>query len=122
MDKITVLIVDDSAAVRDGLRSILQANPDIEVLGEAGDGLAAIDRVEELQPDIILMDAQMPQMDGIEATRHIKARWPNIKILFLTVHTEFIEAAVAAGADAYLLKDSGRRELVQAIRELGRRV
>ena len=122
LDKITVLIVDDSAAVRDGLRSILRANPDIEVLGEAADGLAAIARVEGLQPDIILMDAQMPQMDGIEATRRIKVRWPNIKILFLTVHTEYVEAALAAGADTYLLKDSGRRELLQAIRELGRRV
>ena len=121
LDKISVLIVDDSDAVRDGLRSILRANPDIEVLGEAADGLAAIAMLEELQPDIILMDAQMPQMDGIEATRRIKAQWPNIKILFLTVHTEFIEAAVAAGADAYLLKDSGRKELLQAIRELGRR-
>ena len=121
LDKTTILIVDDSAAVRDGLRSILQANPDIEVLGEAADGLAAMTRVEELQPDIVLMDAQMPQMDGIEATRRIKAQWPDIKILFLTVRTEFIEAAVAAGADAYLLKDSGREELLQAVRELGRR-
>ncbi len=120
LDKTTVLIVDDSAAVRDGLRSILQASPDIEVVGEAADGLAAIARVEESQPDVILMDAQMPQMDGIEATRRIKARWPDIKILFLTVHTEFIEAAVAAGADAYLLKDSGREELIQVVRELGR--
>ena len=121
LDKTTVLIVDDSAAVRDGLRSILRANPDIQIVGEAVDGLAAIASVEELEPDVILMGAQMPQMDGIEATRRIKARWPNIKILFLTVHTEFIEAAVAAGADAFLLKDSGREELLQAVRELRRR-
>ena len=121
LEKTTILIVDDSAVVRDGLRSILQANADMEVLGEAVDGLAAIAGAEELQPDIILMDAQMPQMDGIEATRRIKAQWPNIKILFLTVHTEFIEAAVAAGADAYLLKDSGRKELLQVVRELGSR-
>ena len=121
LDKISVLIVDDSDAVRDGLRSILRANPDIEVLGEAADGLAAIVMLEELQPDIILMDAQMPQMDGIEATRRIKAHWPDIKILFLTVHMEFLEAAVAAGADAYLLKDSGREELIKAVMELGRR-
>ena len=121
MDKTTVLIVDDSAAVRDGLRIILGANPDIEVLGEVADGLAAIASVEELQPDVVLMDAQMPQMDGMEATRRIKARWPDIKVLLLTVHTEFIEAAVAAGADAYLLKDSGREELRQVVRELGRR-
>ena len=121
LDKITVLIVDDSPAVRDGLRSILQANPDIDEVGEAADGLAAIARVEELQPDIILMDAQMPRMDGIEATRHIKARWPDIKILFLTVHMEFMEAADAAGADAYLLKDSGREELLQVVRDLGPR-
>ena len=121
LDKTTVLIVDDSAAVRDGLRSILRANPAIEVLGEAADGLAAIASVEELQPDVVLMDAQMPQMDGMEATRRIKARWPDIKVLLLTVHTEFIEAAVAAGADAYLLKDSGREELRQVVRELGRR-
>jgi len=121
LDKITVLIVDDSPQVRDGLRSILQANPDIEVLGEAADGLAAIVRVEELQPNVILMDAQMPQMDGVEATRYIKSRWPDIKILFLTVHKEFMEAAVAAGADAYLLKDSGRKELLQVVRDLGPR-
>ncbi len=106
--------------MRDGLWSILRANQDIEVLGEAADGLAAIESVEELQPDIILMDAQMPHMDGIEATRRIKARWPNMEILFLTVHTEFTEAALAAGADAYLLKDSGRRELLQVVRKLGR--
>ena len=120
MDKITVLVVDDSSAVRDGLQSILRAYPDIEVVGEATDGVESIARAEELQPKVILMDAQMPELDGIEASRHIKERWPNIKILLLTVHQEYVEAAMAAGADGHLLKDSGRQELVQAIRELAR--
>ena len=121
VDKITVLIADDSSAVRDGLQSILRAYPDIKVVGEATDGVEAIARAEQLQPKVILMDAQMPELDGIEATRQIKERWPNIKILLLTVHTEYVEAALAAGADGHLLKDSGRQELVQAIKELGRR-
>ena len=119
VDKITVLIADDSSAVRDGLQSILRAYPDIKVVGEATDGVEAIAKAEQLQPEVILMDAQMPELDGIEATRQIKERWPDIKILLLTVHTEYVKAALAAGADGHLLKDSGRRELVQAIKELG---
>ena len=118
VDKITVLVVDDSSAVRDGLQSILRAYPDIEVVGEATDGVEAIAKAEQLQPDVILMDAQMPELDGIAATRQIKERWPAIKVLLLTVHTEYVEAAMAAGADGHLLKDSGRQELVQAIRDL----
>ena len=121
MDKITVLIADDSSAVRDGLQSILRAYPDIKVVGEATNGVEATAKAEQLQPKVILMDAQMPELDGIEATRQIKERWPNIKILLLTVHTEYIEAALAAGADGHLLKDSGRQELVQAIKKLGSR-
>lgn len=121
VDKITVLIADDSPATRDGLQSILRAYPEIKVVGEATNGVEAIASAEELQPGVILMDAQMPELDGIAATRQIKERWPNIKILLLTVHKEYIEAGLAAGADGYLLKDSGRQELLQAIKELGRR-
>ena len=119
VEKIRVLIVDDSSAVRDGLQSILRAHPEIEVVGEAADGLEAMDEAERLRPDVILMDAQMPEMDGVEATRRIKETLPNIKILFLTVHTEHMDAAITAGADSYLLKDCGRHELLQAIRKLG---
>lgn len=122
MQKIRVLIVDDSSAVRNGLQSILRAHPDIEVVGKAADGREAIAEVEQLQPGVVLMDAQMPEMDGTEATRRIKEHFPHIRVLFLTVHPEYAEAALAAGADACLLKDSGRQELLQAIRELGRRL
>ena len=119
VDKITVLIADDSPAIRDGLQSILKAYSDIKVVGEATNGVEAIAKAEQLQPGVILMDAQMPELDGIAATRQIKERWPIIKILFLTVHREYIDAALAAGADGYLLKDGGRQELVQAIMDLG---
>ena len=121
VDKITVLIVDDTAAVRDGLRSILQAYPDMDVVGEATNGEEAIDQAEQLQPAVILMDVQMPGTDGIAATRHIKKQSPDVRVLVLTVHTKYIDDALAAGADAYLRKDSGRQELVQAIRDLSHR-
>ena len=118
MANIRVLIVDDSSAARHGLRSILRALPDMEVVGEASNGRDAIVTTGKLRPDVILMDAQMPEMDGVEATRRIKDLLPQVKVLFLAVHTEHIEVALAAGADAYLMKDSGRQELSRKIREL----
>ncbi len=121
MGEIRVLIVDDSPAVTHGLQSILRAYSDMDVVGEATDGREAIVMAEQVQPDVILMDAQMPGMDGVEATRHIKEQWPSIKVLFLTVHSSYVEAAMAAGADGHLMKDGGRRELVQTIRKMGRR-
>lgn len=119
MAGIRVLIVDDDPLVRHGLQSILRVHHDIQVVGEAADGLEAIAKAEQLRPDVILMDAQMPEMDGIEATRRIKEQWPSIKILFMTVHTAYIDPALAAGADGWLMKDSGRRELLRAIKKLG---
>ena len=104
-------------AVRDGLCIILSAHPDIEVVGKAMDGLEAIAKANDLHPDVILMDAQMPRMNGMEATRRIKERFPEIKILFLTVHSNYIDEALAAGADGYLMKDCGREELLKAVRK-----
>ena len=118
MKMIKVLIVDDDAAVRDGLCSILSAHVDIEVVEQAVDGLDAIAKANELHPDVILMDAQMPRMDGVEANRRIKERFPKIKVLFLTVHTSYIKEALAAGVDGCLLKDCRREELLKTIREL----
>ena len=84
----------------------------------AGNGPEAIKQAEQLQPDLILMDAQMPHMDGIQATRLIKGRLPNIKVLFLTAHSSYIQGALDAGADGYLMKDCSRYELIKKIRDL----
>lgn len=115
---IKILIVDDSDAVRDGLRSILSAHTNIEIVGEAVNGPDAIARTSDLHPDIILMDDQMPGMDGVEAALHIKERFPGIKVLLLAVHKNCIEEALAAGVDGYLMKDCQREELLQMVRAL----
>ena len=121
IELIRVLIVDDSAAVRDGLTSILDANDDIEVVGVAINGAEAIEAVARLAPAVVLMDAQMPVMDGAEATRAIKASNPGTKILFLTVHHMHLDPGLEAGADVAMLKDVGREGLLSAVRELASR-
>jgi DNA-binding NarL/FixJ family response regulator len=117
---IKILIADDDAAVRDGLCSILSLHADFKIVEKAVNGLDAIAKASRYHPDVILMDAQMPGMDGIEATRRSKERFPTIKVLLLTVHTSYIEEALAAGADSCLLKDCGREELCRAIRDVAR--
>jgi len=118
MGKIRVLLVDDNEVVREGLKSILEPQPDIEVVGQASDGLDAVAKAEELRPDVILMDAQMPVMDGTEATRRIKQSLPDVKVLFLTVYGDYVGDALAAGASWYLTKDCRRQDLLQGIRVL----
>lgn len=117
---VRVLVVDDHAILRDGIRSLLESQDDIEVVGEASDGFEAIDRTEKLQPDVVLMDISMPRMNGLEATRQIKERFPNIKVLILTQHDnrEYILPALNAGASGYVLKRSGRREMLEALRQV----
>jgi DNA-binding NarL/FixJ family response regulator len=120
MEKIKVLIVDDNEVVREGLKSILDPQGDIAVVGEAVDGLDAVAKAEKLLPDVILMDAHMPGMDGTEATRRIKKGMPDVKVLFLTVYGDYVGSALEAGASWYLTKDCRRQDLLEAIRVLAR--
>lgn len=115
---IFVLIVDDSPAISDSLLSILSSHGDIEVIGVASNGEEAVARATEHRPDVILMDAQMPGMDGVEATRIIKQRVPKTKVLFMAVHASHIDDALEAGADAFMMKDATRQELLLNIRRL----
>ena len=112
-----ILIVDDHPALREGLRCLLASHQDFDIVGEAGDGLEAIDSVKKFHPDLILMDISMPKMDGIAATREIKKQWPKTKVLAFTVHKtpEYVSATLKAGADGYILKDSSRHELIASI-------
>lgn len=120
MEQIKVLIVDDNEVVREGLKSILDPQADITVVGEAVDGLDAVTKAGQLSPDVILMDAHMPGMDGTEATRRIKKDLPDVKILFLTVYGDYVGSALEAGASWYLTKDCRRQDLLEAIRVLAR--
>ena len=120
MPDIRVLIVDDHAILRDGIRSLLERQEGIAVVGEASNGLEALARVGELEPDIVLMDIAMPEMDGLEATRRVKEDYPDIRVLILTQHDsqEYVTPLLQAGASGYVLKRSGGREVVAAIRQV----
>ena len=117
---IRVLIVDDHAIVRKGTRALLATERDIEVVGEADNGADAVALAQTLHPSVILMDLVMPRMDGIEATRQITSRQPEVRILVLTSFAadDKVFPAIKAGALGYLLKDSSPEELVQAIRQV----
>lgn len=119
---IRVLITDDHLVVREGLRLILETAEDIEVVGEAGDGAECLRLVPELQPDLILMDLQMPRMDGITAIGHLRRDHPAIAIVILTTYNEddLMIRALQAGARGYLLKDSSRESLLDAIHAAAR--
>lgn len=120
MPDIRVLIVDDHAILRDGIRSLLERQPGITVVGEATNGQEALDRVETLQPEVVLMDVAMPVMDGLEATRQINENYPDMRVLILTQHDsqEYIKPLLQAGAAGYVLKRAGGREVVTAIRQV----
>ncbi|KPK25268.1 MAG: histidine kinase [Nitrospira bacterium SG8_3] len=112
-----IVIAEDHRILREGLRSLLSSNPDLEVVGEAENGREAIGRAEELKPSLILMDLSMPKMDGLDAIAEIKNRCPDTKVLVLTVHKaeEYVYASLKAGADGYLLKDATQSELMLAV-------
>ena len=118
-DKVKVLLVDDQALLRAGFRLILETEPDVEVVGEAGDGLAAVDAVSRLRPDVVLMDIRMPRLDGVEATRRITAGdgvHPRVLILTTFDLDEYVFDALRAGASGFLLKDTPPEELAHAVR------
>jgi two-component system response regulator NreC len=117
-NRIRLLIADDHIIVRSGLRLLLGAEPDIEVVGEALDGAEVLTLAEKLQPDVILMDIVMAGMDGMEATRQIKNRWPKIQVLVLTMHRsdEYFFEMLKAGASGYVLKGAETDELIRAVR------
>jgi DNA-binding NarL/FixJ family response regulator len=117
-DPIRVLLVDDQRLMREGLRTLLELEPDLQVAGEAGDGQAALDAYAALQPDVVLMDIRMPGMDGVEATRRLRDGWPGSRVIILTTFDDdaYLFEGLRAGALGYLLKDVSGHDLAGAVR------
>jgi DNA-binding NarL/FixJ family response regulator len=115
---IKVLIADDHPVIREGIRAMLETDEDIEIIGEACNGLETVTKTEELRPNVVLMDIIMPNLDGLEAIRRIKRQHPDVGIIILTIHSdkEFVIAAIQAGVGGYLLKDASRDLLRHAIK------
>lgn len=120
MNKIRVLLADDHAVLREGLRSLLALQEDLEVVGEASDGREAIEQVKRLGPDVVVMDIAMPHMDGLEATRLLKQEHPQVRVLILTQHDnrEYVFSLLQAGAAGYVLKKTSGAEVIAAIRSV----
>ncbi len=118
MAQIRILVVDDHAVLREGICALLARHSDLAVAGEAGNGSEALQQVQALRPDVVLMDISMPEMDGLEATRYIRAHFPETRVLILTQHDskEYVMPLLEAGASGYILKKAGGAELVNAIR------
>jgi two-component system nitrate/nitrite response regulator NarL len=122
MEPLRILLVDDHLLFRKGLIRLLDAQPEFDVVGEARDGLEAIEKTRQLRPDVVLMDIRMPNCDGLEATRRIKAQMPAVQVVMLTVsdNEQDLATAVRSGADGYLLKDLQPEELFEQLRRVGR--
>jgi DNA-binding NarL/FixJ family response regulator len=122
MTPVSIVLADDQELLRMGFRLVLEAQPDLEVAGEAGDGEQAVELVSELDPDIVLMDVRMPTMDGVEATRRIVARGGRSRVIILTTFDldEYAYSALRAGASGFLLKDAPPADLLSAIRAVAR--
>jgi two-component system, NarL family, response regulator LiaR len=115
---IRTMLVDDHALVREGIRQILDKEPDIAVIGEAGRGDLALELLDSLQPDVVLLDVRMPGMSGIETTRRIRAAFPQVRVLILSAYADFAVEAFRAGASGYVLKSARSNELVAALRSV----
>jgi len=120
--KIKVVIADDHAVVREGIKMILSREPDIEIVGEAGNGREALDLVAKTKPHVVVMDISMPEMGGVEATRRVKEAHPKVNVLALTMHEDesYVFQLLKAGASGYVLKRGAAQDLVQAIRSAAR--
>jgi two-component system, NarL family, response regulator NreC len=118
MKKIRILLADDHAVVRQGFRLILGAQPDMEIVGEAGNGREAVEQAEKLSPDLLVMDVAMPELNGIEATRRLASSRPHIRVLALSMHKDavYVREILRAGARGYLLKDAVDKDLLAAVR------
>ncbi|MBX3282958.1 MAG: response regulator transcription factor [Acidobacteria bacterium] len=118
--KLRVLLAEDHKTVREGVKLLVNAQPDMEVVGEADDGELALAQAEKLRPDIIIMDISMPRMNGLKATKKLRSKYPEIKLLTLSRHTDdgYLQQLVAAGANGYVLKQSAPNHLINAIREV----
>lgn len=115
-----IVLADDHCLFREGIKRIIEEIPDLEVVGEAGDGLGLLELVKKTQPDMVILDISMPNLQGIEATNKIKSLFPQVKILILTMHKskEHLYRAMSAGADGYLLKENAYDDLVSAVSDL----
>ena len=116
---VTILLVDDHQVVRQGLRALLEAEPDFQVVGEAGDGIQAIQLVERFKPNVLVLDLMMPGVNGLEVTRQVKQRWPATCIVVLSMHANeaYVLEALRNGASGYVLKETGITDLVHAVHE-----
>jgi DNA-binding NarL/FixJ family response regulator len=117
-DQVRILVVDDHTIVREGTAKMLELTPEFKVVGQAATAREALDLVKSINPEIVLMDIKMPGINGIEATRLIKAEWPEVEVIILSMYDEeeYVVEAVKAGATGYLLKDSSQDDLIRAIR------
>lgn len=115
---VRLMVVDDHEVLRQGLKFMLRGETDLVIVAEAGDGQAALDRIEEVGPDVILLDVKMPNLDGLETLRRIRERWKDLAVLIFTIYSdpEYVEEALACGASGYLLKSVRREELLRAVR------
>ena len=120
MDKIKVMIVDDHLVVREGLRQLLEIEDDIRVIAEAGSGLECLEMLEKTLPDLVFMDVRMPGISGIETTRLVCQRHPQVKVIVLTIYEDdqYVREAIKAGAKGYVLKKVGREELIRIVRDV----
>jgi DNA-binding NarL/FixJ family response regulator len=119
---IRVILADDHAVLRMGIRSLLNQSPDIKVVGEAGDGVEAIQQVNALRPDVLVLDMEMPEMDGVEVTRYLQAEHSPVNILVLSAYNdrEYIQETLQLGVAGYLIKDEAPASIIEAVRGIAR--